>query len=431
MGRTFVTRTRIISHTSAPDEPQLIPPLLRRWLDRIGAMLRHEVSNPLQAILSEAQLLATSPAARDPDVKAAAESIERAARRIASVVAHLETVAARKLAGEFDAEHAPAPSAGLTRALAEELNTISRFIERPLEPAELAHLAPRMRRAARLAQFWLSATDWPPPSGPFDQHSPGWLDPGGGPGTAAAIALADRLERSNAAYHELKARHERRERYWRFAIHELRNAAHAFLSWISSLRQAEIHDAPWFEPLRRAAETLLRRAEEALDPAAPDRGTFSVTPATVDLLAAVQDVLGVIRPTADLRRLTLEFTTPDSGQPIEAVADLDRLQQILHNLLRNAIQATPPGGSIRVSARCDAEFAVLEVEDSGPGVPPHAADAIFRLDTPYDIDSPRGSGLGLPLSRSLAEQMGGSLTLEPSGAGSGARFVLKLPRSLP
>lgn len=394
-------------------------------------MLRHEVSNPLQAILSEAQLLATSPAARDPDVTAAAESIERAARRIASVVAHLETVAARKLAAEFDAHLPPAPSAGLTRALAEELNNLSRSVERPLEPSELARLAPRLRRAARLAQLWLSATDWSPPGRPIEQRSPGWLDAGAGPGAAAAIALADRLERSKAAYDELKTRHERRERYWRFAIHELRNAAHAFLSWLSSLRQAEIHDASWFEPLRQAAETLLRRAEEALDPAAPDRGTFSITPATVDLLAAVQDVLRVIRPAADLRRLTLELTTPDSGRPIEAVADLDRLQQILHNLLRNAIQATPPGGSIRVSARCDTRFAVLEVEDSGPGVPPHAAEAIFQLDAPHDLESPRGSGLGLPLSRSLAEQMGGSLTLEPSGAGSGARFVLKLPRSLP
>ncbi|HEX7090672.1 MAG TPA: HAMP domain-containing sensor histidine kinase [Longimicrobiales bacterium] len=405
---------------------------LRRLLNRLGGLLRHEINNPLQAILSEAEMLAERGARDEMDVQAAAQAIEAAARRIAAVVAEFEQNAARELAGELARARSTPATGQLVRVLAAELNLIARHAESAFQGPEAARLQPRLRRVARLAHAWLAtgARLRPRYAAAPPEQEPTPAAPAHHGGGAAVRALAFRLQRLESEHRRLQEHLEKRERFWRFATHELRNAANAFVSWAYVLRRSEIGNAPWFAPLARAAEAMLRRTEEALELQGSTRTDFDFRIENVNLVEAAREALEMIRPAADQHNLTLALAAPPGGEPVWAQADPDRLQQILQNLLRNAIGATPPGGSICITVRQDARFATLEVEDTGRGIPSDAAATLFQVERPVAADQV-GHGLGLPLSRHLAELMRGSLEFQPAAESAGARFVLRLPRASP
>jgi signal transduction histidine kinase len=108
-----------------------------------------------------------------------------------------------------------------------------------------------------------------------------------------------------------------------------------------------------------------------------------------------------------------------------ARADGGKVKQVLMNLVLNAVQAMPGGGELRVRVRSGgADLVEMEVEDSGPGVPAAELDRVFE---PFYTSKPGGAGLGLSVSRRIAEEHGGRLYCEPGGAGRGASFRLELP----
>src|SRR4029077_15635457 len=102
--------------------------------------------------------------------------------------------------------------------------------------------------------------------------------------------------------------------------------------------------------------------------------------------------------------------------------------QLVTNLLDNAVQYTPPGGSVTVSVDGDADSATITVSDTGSGIPPADRERVFerfvRLDPARSATS--GAGLGLPIARWIAEQHEGTLTVEPNAVG-GCLFVARLP----
>ncbi len=446
---------------------------LRRGVRRLGARVREEMQQALEQLFDEAARLAGS---EDPATRAAGETVARAAEEIAARLSRFEEPALEILAAEAagsdpEAPRAEAGSAGeqtdettppsqLTRALAGELTQLARHTDTPLDAGEADVLRPRIRRAARLANLWLTTsvrvgppTDVPESAGttstygprptPVPTTPPSTATPPSAPapptpatrtaatttteGTpVAVVALTDRLGRLQHAYGELQERSTSRERYWREAIHELRNAAHAFMSWGFVLRRSELKDTPWFAPLVRAAEAVLRRAEEALSAERAEDPMFAIRTSAVDLVLLAREALESIRPAADARNLTLAAAAPTGGVAVLALADPDRVLQIVHNLLRNAVDATPPGGSICITVGRDAQSPFIEVEDSGPGV----ADDIFET-LPTSGRTSKGFGVGLRLSRELAQRMAGSLGTAPAVPGGGARFVLRLPEAPP
>ena len=406
--------------------------------------------------------------AEDPEARGAGETIEAAAREMAARLSRFEEPALGILVTELGGPEAEAPPpvpeevqeelelssppSRLTRVLAGELSQIARQADAPLDPTRADVLRPRIRRAARLANLWLTksvhvSSPESPAAAPgrtstygprrpethTRTHEPAAL-PDLAPGvaedtrTTALLALTDRVGGLQQAYGELQERAAARERYWREAIHELRNAAHAFMSWGFVLRRSELKDTPWFAPLVRSADAVLRRAEEALDPARVEKASFGIRPVRVNLVVAAREALQAIRPAADARNIALATATPAGGEAVQALADPDRLQQILHNLLRNAVEATPPGGSICITVGHDDHSTIMEVEDTGPGVP---ADIFESLPPEGRTGAGSGFGVGLRLSRDLTERMGGSLAPAPSELGGGARFVLRLPPAEP
>jgi signal transduction histidine kinase len=117
------------------------------------------------------------------------------------------------------------------------------------------------------------------------------------------------------------------------------------------------------------------------------------------------------------------------GAPAAAIGDARRTLQIVVNLLSNAVKFTPPGGSVAVSVERAADAVVVDVTDTGPGIPPEMQDAIFQDFVQIGRGRSRpveGTGLGLALSRRLAALMHGRLELIASSA-HGSRFQLRLP----
>jgi two-component system sensor histidine kinase HydH len=114
-------------------------------------------------------------------------------------------------------------------------------------------------------------------------------------------------------------------------------------------------------------------------------------------------------------------------QPVTAEVDGVLVTEIVGNLLRNAREASVPGGVVTLSVRSDGPEVVIAVQDQGPGVPPDLRERVFD---PYFTTRPQGSGLGLSLVAQMAATHGGAVRLE-SEPGTGARFTVHLPRRRP
>jgi len=135
-----------------------------------------------------------------------------------------------------------------------------------------------------------------------------------------------------------------------------------------------------------------------------------------------------VRPAADAKQQRLEEEYANGVARVRS--DPLRVEQILLNLLRNAVQHSPDNATITVRVAAEREGVTFRVVDHGPGIPADVQAWIFEPFERFDADSGVGTGLGLPVSRRLAELLGGRLTVE-SRVGEGASFTLTLPVTPP
>ena len=348
------------------------------------------------------------------------------------------------------------PGPRLTLALASELSFIARHLESPLPPPTVERLQPRVRRAARLATLWLSPYDYNGTStlGPASAASAAWKQsevatenghtaapsaPAATPAANVVQPIVDdgardiiltRLDELRADRAALEERLELLDRYWRFATHELRNASQALVMLVEKLENTTLPGAPWLEPLARVSRTLMHRSQEALDDRTIARGMFTVSVEAIDLIEIALAALEDARPLAEPRNIRLVGERLPVGQPLWALGDAQRVHQILHNLLRNAFDATPVGGFVMMEAAVIDGQACLMVRDSGPGMDPRRARELLMVGERRTGAAER-AGLGLPICRHLAEAMGGSVKPCEPKPGLGAGFILALPRHTP
>jgi signal transduction histidine kinase len=244
--------------------------------------------------------------------------------------------------------------------------------------------------------------------------------------TAAAVENARLHEESARLLEEVQSLHRTRERFFAMVNHELRNALAAVFGWSEMLvRKKDPATVP------RAAFEVLDSAKQAiglindlLDLSRLDEDRLKPIIRSVEPGSVARRAIGRITPAAEARQIRLELSTP-AGLP-SCETDASRLEQILVNLLGNAIHHTPDASTVRVRIAAAAGMVQYVVEDEGPGVPESEAERIFDIYVTKAGGESRGAGLGLPLSRRLARLLGGELRAVPH-LDAGGRFVLELP----
>jgi two-component system sensor histidine kinase HydH len=205
--------------------------------------------------------------------------------------------------------------------------------------------------------------------------------------------------------------------------HEIKNPLNAASLQLTVLerRLKRLPNLPndLFEPLG-IVQSEIKRLASFLDDFLQFARPRDLARTSVDVAQLVRDVVELLRPQAAAAHLTIESELAELP-PLDA--DEAKLRQSLVNLVLNAIQATPAGGSVRVVAAVEADDLCICVDDDGPGVAPDLRHRIFE---PFFTTKDAGTGLGLPLVHSIVQQHGGTITIETSPSG-GARFHLRLP----
>jgi signal transduction histidine kinase/ActR/RegA family two-component response regulator len=180
------------------------------------------------------------------------------------------------------------------------------------------------------------------------------------------------------------------------------------------------------ETLEAAGRHLLAIVNDALDLAKIDAGQLAFRIRPFNPADAFEACLALVRPATKDKRITLQLLLA-AALPAAISGDATRLQQILLNLLWNAVNFTPHDGTATLRVGAGADWLRCEVIDTGPGIPDEKQALLFRDFSRLDPNAADGTGLGLAISARLAERMGGRLSFHPGPGGVGSLFRLELP----
>jgi signal transduction histidine kinase len=242
---------------------------------------------------------------------------------------------------------------------------------------------------------------------------------------AAAVDNARLHEESARLLEEVQSLQRSRERFFATVNHELRNALAATYGWAEMLtRKKDPATVP------RAAYEVLESAGQAvalindlLDLSRLDEDRLKPVIRTVDPAILARRALTRVLPAAEEKGVALNSVIA-TGLP-DIPTDAQRVEQILMNLLANAIRHSPPSGTVTIDVRPEGASVIIQVTNEGPGIPPDDLERIFDIYVTNAGEESRGSGLGLPLSRRLARLLGGEL--RAIAAAEGGKFELQLP----
>ncbi|MGZ3425755.1 MAG: hybrid sensor histidine kinase/response regulator, partial [Polyangia bacterium] len=242
--------------------------------------------------------------------------------------------------------------------------------------------------------------------------------------------LEEAMRRSNE---ELLHANRIKDEFLATLSHELRTPLNAIVGWTRLLRSGRLDE----RTASRALETIDRNAtlqaklvEDLLDVSRIITGKLRLRIANVDLISIVEAAINSVRPAAEAKAIHLEAQLDSSVGLI--AADGDRLQQVMWNLLANAIKFTPEGGRVGVALRRGPSGVALRVEDSGAGIDPTFLPYVFDRFRQADSSTTRphgGLGLGLAIVRHMVELHGGTVHADSGGQGRGAAFTGRLPWS--
>ena len=245
---------------------------------------------------------------------------------------------------------------------------------------------------------------------------------------AHAAERAELLARETEARAAAEVASQAKDAFLATVSHELRTPLNAILGWTVTARAKappELDRALGI--VERNARAQARIIEDVLDISRIVSGKLRLEVQPVDITSIVAAAVEAVRPAADAKAITLEVTTV----PLPRVpADADRLQQVVWNLVSNAIKFTPKGGRVDIRMESSEDEATVTVVDSGEGIAaeflPHVFEP-FRQADPSTTRRHAGLGLGLAIVKQLVHAHGGTLRASSDGIGKGATFVVSLP----
>ena len=244
-------------------------------------------------------------------------------------------------------------------------------------------------------------------------------------------ALKTAIASAEAARREAVAGARARDEFLAMLSHELRNPLGAIQNALSVSKlamptQAQAAAGRALEGMNRQVTRMTQLVDDLLETSRVIAGKIALIREPLDLGACVERIFGTVSETRFQDRRVVV-----SCEPVWISGDAMRVEQVVANLLFNALKFTPPEGTVEVRVTAEEEFAVLEVRDNGAGIEPEMLDRIFDLfvqgDTALDR-SKSGLGVGLTLVRKMVELHGGSVRAFSAGKGCGSSFTVRLPR---
>lgn len=227
----------------------------------------------------------------------------------------------------------------------------------------------------------------------------------------------------------LRAEARARDEFMAILAHELRAPLGAILGWVHLLarRGGEEEFKKGLEVIEQSVQVQGKLVEDLLVMSRMASNRLTLQLDDVDLRGAVDAAVDAVRPAAAAKGMRLRKLVDPAVGPVRG--DATRLQQVLSNLLTNAVKFTPEGGWVEVSLQRTGGWAQIEVADNGVGIAPaflpHVFDR-FRQD-PATARLHDGLGLGLAIARHIVELHGGEIEARSAGQGQGATFTVRLP----
>ncbi len=250
------------------------------------------------------------------------------------------------------------------------------------------------------------------------------------PAADLAEEARDLAERLNARLDALASMEKEQQQFIADVSHELRTPLTVLRGSLEVVLEEDRPAEEYREAIGNAlleVRHLTRLSQNLLFLARGQSGRITLSFANVDLNRFVSDVTRELQPAANDRSIDLQAEVP--MEPVRAFIDADRMQQVLHNLLENAIRYTPENGKIRVVLASATGEATIAVVDTGIGIPPrdrpHVFERFFRSDRARRA-YPGGSGLGLSIARWIIDAHKGTVDVE-SEPDAGTTFRVRLP----
>jgi signal transduction histidine kinase len=244
-----------------------------------------------------------------------------------------------------------------------------------------------------------------------------------------AFVGAAELVRRRAEEAEAAAR--AKDEFLAVVSHELRTPLNAVYGWARMLQSGQVSEAQMAHALDvivRQSNAQVQLIDDLLDASRVITGKMRLDVRPVDLKVVIEQALDAVRPAAEAKQIRLQTVLDPRASSVSG--DPARLQQIVWNLVMNAVKFTPRDGRVQVHLRHVNAHVEIVVSDTGPGIAPDLLPFIFDRFRQADSSSTRehaGLGLGLALVKHLVELHGGSVTAQNAGAGRGATFVVRLP----
>ncbi|MFN6566861.1 PAS domain S-box protein [Dendronalium sp. ChiSLP03b] len=239
------------------------------------------------------------------------------------------------------------------------------------------------------------------------------------------------LTREQAAREAADRANRIKDEFLAVLSHELRSPLNPILGWTQLLQNGKLSEARRVEALKiieRNANLQTRLIEDLLDISCIMQGKLSLTAAPVSLTFVIAAAVETVRLAAEAKNIAIALDLDSEIAPI--YGDAARLQQVVWNLLTNAVKFTPNGGKVSVELRQLDGLAQIRVIDTGKGINPQFLPHVFESFRQEDGSTTRkfgGLGLGLAIGRQIVEMHGGTVTAESQGENQGATFIMQLP----